>query len=186
MEERELNSEEKGELLKIARTAVTYCLDDKQTEITSDLEGLQEKMGIFVTLHKNGALRGCIGVFTSDKPLYETAAEMALCAAFRDPRFPPLEAGEIEDVDFEISVLSPLREIEDIREIEIGRHGVYITKGLNRGVLLPQVAKEYGWDVDTFLEHTCLKAGLPADAWKEGAKIEIFSAQIFGEKGEME
>ncbi len=182
MEEKELSSEEKKELLRIAREAVTSCFRGGKVEPRRDLEGLRERRGVFVTIHKRGALRGCIGVFTSDKPLYETTAEMAVSAAFRDPRFPPLGAGELDEVDFEISVLSPLREIDDIAEIEIGKHGIYITRGLNRGVLLPQVATEYGWNVETFLEQTCLKAGLPPDAWKKGAKIEIFSAQVFGEK----
>ncbi len=107
---------------------------------------------------------------------------MALSAAFRDPRFSPLTLDEVKDVDFEISVLSPLREIKDIDLIEVGKHGIYVTRGMQRGVLLPQVAVEYGWDVKTFLDQTCRKAGLPKDAWQqEGTTIEIFSAQVFGE-----
>lgn len=180
--EKELNTEGQKELLEIARRAVEYCLDKKEIEIKSDLEELKHKRGVFVTIHKHGKLRGCIGVFTSDKPLYKAVAEMALCAAFKDPRFPAITSNEMKDIDFEISVLSPLKEVRDIGEIEIGTHGIYITKGLFRGVLLPQVATEYGWDVETFLAHTCLKAGLSKDAWRQGAKIEIFSTQIIEEK----
>jgi len=106
-----------------------------------------------------------------------------LSASLNDPRFPPLTEEELRDIDIEISVLSPLKEIQDVSEIEVGRHGIYITRGYQSGVLLPQVATEYGWDRETFLQHTCQKAGLPPDAWKqEGTKIEIFDAQVFGEK----
>jgi len=184
VEEKNLTAEERKELLSIARDAVTHSFKGNKFAAKSGLEGLQLKGGVFVTIHKKGNLRGCIGVFTSEKPLYETVATMAKAAAFKDPRFSPLEQSEIADIDFEISVLSPLKEIEKMEEIEIGRHGIYITKGLSRGVLLPQVAKEYGWDVETFLEQTCRKAGLPPDAWKSGAKIEIFAAEVFGKKEE--
>lgn len=184
MEERPLNEEEKRELLSIARKAVENHLKGKEGKDSSTLEGLNRQGGAFVTLHKQGDLRGCIGIFESNLPLYETIANMALNAAFKDPRFSPLRVDELDEIDFEISVLSPLREIEDIGEIEVGKHGIYVTKGFYRGVLLPQVATEYGWDLETFLSHTCMKAGLADDEWKRGVKIEIFSAQIFGEKEE--
>lgn len=180
--EEELTKEERRELLNIARASVSSYLNDSGADICSTLDGLQRKGGVFVTIHKHGNLRGCIGIFASDKPLYKTIAEMAAKAAFKDPRFSPLSDDELKEIDFEISVLSPLKEINDINEIEIGRHGIYITKGASSGVLLPQVAIEQDWDLETFLSHTCIKAGLPIDEWQRDVKIEIFSAQIFSEK----
>lgn len=179
-----LNDEERAELLKLARTSVQSALEGKDFDLIFSSEALKQECGAFVTLHKKGELRGCIGIFESNKPLYETVSALAQSAAFKDPRFTSLQADEMKDVDFEISVLSPLREISDIKEIEIGKHGIYVTKDFNKGVLLPQVATEQGWDLETFLSHTCLKAGLPFDEWKRGVKIEIFSAQVFGEKME--
>lgn len=184
MEEVSLNDEEKHELLTIARNSVISVLEGKTFDLTTSLSGLRRNCGAFVSLRKKGELRGCIGTFESNKPLYETVVEMARSAAFKDPRFSPLQADELKEVDFEISVLSPLREIKDINEVELGRHGLNITKGFNRGVLLPQVATEQGWDLETFLSHTCQKAGLSPDEWKKGVKIEIFSALVFGEKEE--
>jgi len=182
MEKEPLKNEEKKALLTIARSAVTNKIEGKKEESSSGLTSLERQGGAFVTIHKEGELRGCIGIFESNLPLYKTISNMACSAAFKDPRFSPLKKEELQLIDFEISVLTPLREIEDIREIEIGKHGIYITKGFYRGVLLPQVATEYGWDVETFLNHTCIKAGLPGNEWKKDVKIEIFSAQIFGEK----
>ena len=136
-----------------------------------------------MTLHKLGQLRGCIGTFASSHPLLDTISEMAISASQKDPRFPPVAQNEMKDIDMEISVLSPLQEIKDISEIEVGKHGIYITRGYNSGVLLPQVATEQEWDRDTFLSHTCMKAGMAQDCWQDGdCKIEIFSAQVFGEK----
>ncbi|MDT8317937.1 MAG: AmmeMemoRadiSam system protein A [bacterium] len=184
--EEELTKEERRELLNIARRSVSSYLNTAAAADTSNtLYGLQRKGGVFVTIHKHGNLRGCIGIFTSDKPLYKTVAKMAAKAAFSDPRFPPLTGDELKEIDFEISVLSPLKEIKDTKEIEIGRHGIYVTKGASSGVLLPQVASEQGWDLETFLSHTCIKAGLPTDEWQRGVKIEIFSAQIFSEREEL-
>lgn len=182
MEELELTEAERTELLLIARQIVAGQFQSSAGSTSTDMDGLQREGGAFVTLHKKGELRGCIGNFFSDKPLYKTVAEMALSAAFKDPRFSPLTRDELDEVDFEISVLSPLRHIDDVEEIEVGRHGIFITKGAMRGVLLPQVATEQKWDRETFLAHTCMKAGLPSDEWRHGAKIEVFSAQVFGEK----
>ena len=139
-------------------------------------------MGAFVTLKKQGRLRGCIGLIEGKKPLYETVEEMAQTAAFKDPRFRPVKEDEFKELDIEISALTPLRQIEDVNEIEVGRHGIYIVKGFHSGLLLPQVATEYNWDRNTFLRETCVKAGLPLNAWKDkGTKIFIFSASVFGE-----
>ena len=136
-----------------------------------------------MTLTSRGRLRGCIGYIEALKPLRETISEMAASAAFEDWRFPPVTESELEDIEIEISVLSPLRRIDDPSLIEVGTHGIIVTKGGKRGLLLPQVALEWKWDRETFLRQTCIKAGLPEDAWKEdGTAIEIFSADIFNER----
>ncbi len=178
-----LNEEEKRELLHIARKSIEeYVRNGRIPTFNVKNEGIKRKGGAFVTINKNNNLRGCIGNFYTDKPLYKTVIEMAISAATRDPRFMPLLEDEIDDIEIEISVLSPLKKIDDPDIIEVGKHGIYIVKGVYRGVLLPQVATEHGWDRKTFLEHTCLKAGLPKDAWREkDIDIYIFSAQVFRE-----
>jgi AmmeMemoRadiSam system protein B/AmmeMemoRadiSam system protein A len=141
---------------------------------------LGEEWGAFVTLTKRGNLRGCIGNITGTKPLIATVAEMTRAAALEDPRFRPIRPEELPDIEFEISVLTPIRRVSNVEEIVVGRDGIIITRGYNRGLLLPQVATEYGWDRETFLEQTCLKAGLPKDAWKDrNTIIEAFSAEVF-------
>ncbi len=178
-----LSEEAKRELLKLARSSIeTYYISGARIEPKPFESALNEERGVFVTLHKKGALRGCLGNFTPDLPLYKMVPQMAISSATQDPRFPPVMQSELKDIDIEISVLSPLRKIKDVSKIEVGKHGIYIIKGYFRGTLLPQVATEYGWDRETFLENSCLKAGLPKDAWKEGADIYIYSAQVFGEK----
>ena len=143
---------------------------------------LEEFRGAFVSLHRRGQLRGCIGYIEAVKPLLQTVREMAPAAAFQDPRFRPLQADELADLEIEISVLTPLKLIKSTDEIEVGRDGLYIVRGLNRGLLLPQVATQYHWDRQTFLEQTCNKAGLPGDAWKDpGTQIFIFRAEIFAD-----
>jgi AmmeMemoRadiSam system protein A len=179
---RSLGGEAKKILLKVARNALLKSFKQKTEPVATDLPELQEQNGAFVSLHKKGALRGCIGVFQGEGPLYRTVASMARAAAFEDPRFPPLKKGELNDIDIEISVLSPLTPIKDVEEIEVGKHGIYIIKKHRRGVLLPQVATEQGWDRETFLRHTCLKAGLSPDCWKGDVEIYTFTADIFGEK----
>ncbi|MFQ5927281.1 MAG: AmmeMemoRadiSam system protein A [Terriglobia bacterium] len=141
---------------------------------------LAQPAAAFVTLHRQGRLRGCIGHLQPTKPLYRTVADVALAAAFHDPRFPPLEFAELADVEIEISLLSPSCEIRP-EEVEVGRHGLIVSQGFSRGLLLPQVAVEQGWDRETFLEQTCRKAGLPPDAWKQGARLEAFTAEVFSE-----
>ncbi|MBN2498219.1 MAG: AmmeMemoRadiSam system protein A [Deltaproteobacteria bacterium] len=179
-----LSEEERVELLSLARETIRKKITKGRLEPLEPPSGkLARPCGAFVSLHKRGDLRGCIGTFVSSRPLQDTVAEMAISAATRDPRFPPVTEPELAEIDVEISVLSPLREIDDPADIEVGRHGIYISRGLRSGVLLPQVATEYGWDRETFLQHTCLKAGLPPDAWRElGTKIELFEAEVFGEK----
>lgn len=179
----ELTIEEQDELLRIAREAISAHFRGAQPpKPLMESDRLEENRGAFVTLHgKEGCLRGCIGTFTADRPLYVTIREMAVQAAFHDPRFFPLDEEEMTDIQIEISVLSPLKEIKDVDEIEVGRHGLYIIKGFYTGTLLPQVAVEYCWDRRTFLEHTCIKAGLPPDGWKKGARILTYTAQVFSE-----
>jgi len=176
-----LTEDEKQRLRQIATTVIEHRILDKPVpRFEIDSERLNEKRGAFVTLHKGGELRGCIGNIRGSQQLYKTVAQMAEEAAFNDPRFQPVSREELKDLDIEISVLTPLRRIEDVEEIETGKHGIYIEKGFFSGLLLPQVATEYGWDRKTFLEHTCYKAGLHRDAWKEeDTKIYIFSADIF-------
>jgi AmmeMemoRadiSam system protein A len=142
---------------------------------------LQER-GVFVTLTKKGELRGCIGYVMPVKPLYQAVAEVAPLAALQDPRFPPVTARELDHLEYEISVLSPFRRLLDVKQIEIGRHGLLMRRGANEGVLLPQVPVEQHWDRRTFLEQAALKAGLPAQAWQdEETDIFAFSALVFGQ-----
>ncbi|MFH1136931.1 MAG: AmmeMemoRadiSam system protein A [Pseudomonadota bacterium] len=183
--EKGLSARERLTLLKTARAAIAARLgaDPPAVEAGGGSEALSSRSGAFVTLHKKGSLRGCIGRFTADGPLTDTVEEMAQAAAFEDPRFPSLTPAELDQIDLEISVLTPMTRVRDHEEIEVGRHGIYIIKGRNRGVLLPQVATERDWDRETFLRQTCLKAGLPQEAYKDPkTEIYIFSAEVFGEK----
>jgi AmmeMemoRadiSam system protein A len=179
----ELTAKEKDTLLDIAKKAITAKVNNKDIpKLIVGSQSLQEKRGAFVTLKKHGLLRGCIGYIKPVKPLGETVQEMAVAAAFHDPRFPSLKPDEVRDLTFEISVLSPLKRIKDINEIEVGKHGLYIIRGYNSGLLLPQVAVEYKWDRETFLKETCCKAGLPMQAWMDKeTEIHIFSADYFGD-----
>ena len=176
-----LSDQDKETLRHIAKTAVENKARGKPVpEFTVDSLVLKEKRGAFVTINKKGQLRGCIGYIQPYKPLYQTIEEMAVQAAFHDPRFDPVTERELPDLEIEISVLTPLKRIKDVEEIKVGKHGIFIEKGFHSGLLLPQVATEYGWDRKTFLEHTCFKAGLPKGAWKgKDTVISIFSADIF-------
>ena len=182
--DRGLSEVEKETLLDIAKKTIACKLagrDIPEFQVAS--ARLREKRGAFVTLKKHGELRGCIGYIEAIKPLYKTVSEMAMAAAFNDPRFLHLEREEFEHLTIEISALTPLMEIKNINEIKVGIHGIYIVKGFYSGLLLPQVAVEHNWDRLTFLEEVCHKAGLPSHAWKEkDTKIYIFSADIFGNK----
>ncbi len=179
----QLSVADKKELLRIARASIASALSDRPSE-RSEQSGasLKERCGAFVTLHLHGELRGCIGYIEARFPLYETIEEAAVKAAFEDPRFLPLSAEEFEEVEIEISVLSPLQEVSSVDGIEVGKHGLVIDGGYTRGLLLPQVATEYGWGREQFLAQTCRKAGLPADAWnKKGVTIYSFTSDVFSE-----
>jgi uncharacterized protein len=177
-----LSSEDRKQLLEIAREAITAAV---RTGIVPPLEvdstTLLGQHGCFVTIKQNGALRGCIGNFTSDKPLYQLVQDMAVSAATKDPRFYPMKEEDLAGFRLEISVLSPLSKVSSPEEVEVGTHGVYLEKNYSRGVLLPQVPVEQGWSRETFLNQTALKAGLKRDDWKEGADIYVFTADVFGE-----
>lgn len=180
----ELNKDQQIKLLKLARKTIADKLgisEDIQLPDFND-DVFKEKCGAFVTIHIKGDLRGCIGYIEGVKSIPETVKDMATASAFSDPRFSSLTPEEYKKIDIEISILSPIEKVNDVSEIEVGRDGVIITKGYNRGLLLPQVPVEHGWDRDTFLSHTCYKAGIPADSWrKPDVLIEKFSAQVFSE-----
>ena len=170
-------------LLQIARNAVGAYLHGEvfsPPEVSSGIPS--QSFGIFVSIHKHGELRGCIGNVHAAGPLYRSAAECAISAAVDDPRFAPLTNEELSIVDFEISVLSSMQRIEDITEIEVGKHGLLIRKRGHGGLLLPQVATAYSWDRIRFLQETCRKGGLKADDWRDGATIHCFTAFVFGEQ----
>jgi AmmeMemoRadiSam system protein A len=181
-----LNKNEKQVLVKIARDTLALYLNMRTLPRLSAYpatQNLQKECGVFVTLKnkKNKELRGCIGYLSGVKPLREAVRDCTVESATRDQRFSPMQKGEDQTVSIEISVLTPPQKIGSITQIEIGKHGLIISKGLRRGVLLPQVPVEWGWNRDEFLKAICQKAGLPEDAWKEGADLYIFSAQVFGE-----
>jgi len=178
-----LNVEEKKMLLRAARDAIQAEFGKKTFLPGMVSPALSTPCGAFVTLNKNGKLRGCIGYVTSDQALYSTVVEAAKAAAFQDSRFPPLGREELPQIDIEISVLSPLVKLPDIGDIEIGRHGIFLRKGYHSGLLLPQVATEYAWGREAFLDNTCYKAGLPGGCWRDpDVSIETFTAIIFSEE----
>lgn len=180
--EKQLNPSQKKFLLNLARQSIeVYLKDNKYLRLEPEDQELRKFRGAFVTLKKNSELRGCIGFPLPIKPLYETIAESAVAAATQDFRFPNLTLKELPDISIEISVLSIPRQIKDISEIEVGKHGIIVSKGIHKGLLLPQVPVEWKWDLETYLQHGCLKAGLPEDEWKKGAQIEIFEAEVFSE-----
>ncbi|MBU4149574.1 MAG: AmmeMemoRadiSam system protein B, partial [Candidatus Omnitrophica bacterium] len=183
MKDEYLSKEEKQKLLQIAKASVVEAVTGKkQAKIEVTEKRLKENCGAFVTLKKQGQLRGCIGYIIAVKPLYETVKDVAMSAAINDHRFSPVTEKELDSIDIEISALTPLKRISDINEIEVGKHGLYMKQGFSSGLLLPQVAAEYSWDRKTFLDQTCRKAGLSANAWQDPAtEIYTFSAEVFGE-----
>ncbi|RKX68713.1 hypothetical protein DRP53_10165 [candidate division WOR-3 bacterium] len=175
-----LSQKEKQVLRQLAMSAIRAVVRGEKFTMPPISERLKRNNGAFVTIKKDGQLRGCIGYLLGVKPLYQTVIEVAQSAAMRDPRFPPLTPEELDEIEIEISVLTEPVPVKDIGEIKIGRDGIIIRRGPNQGLLLPQVAIENDWDLYEFLAHTCLKAGLPTDAWqKEGTQIYRFSAEVF-------
>lgn len=178
-----ISEADKQRLLQLARDSIRAHLTG---EAIPSLAGaspmLCELRGVFVSLHRRGQLRGCIGYLEAVKPLGQAVVEMATAAAFHDPRFLPLRETELADLDVEISVLTPMQRLaqSQVENIQVGQHGLYIEKGSSRGLLLPQVAVDFRWDRTTFLQQTCCKAGLPPDAWKDpDTRIFTFTAEIF-------
>jgi AmmeMemoRadiSam system protein A len=176
-----LTLEDQQRLLRLARRCLEARVRRQTPPPVERGGGLDAPMGAFVSVHHRGNLRGCLGRLETDRPIAENVAHLAAVVSDSDPRFAPIAPHELDGVELEISALTPEQEIQDISAIEVGRHGLIIEQGHRRGLLLPQVATEYGWNRDTFLDHTCLKAGLPANAWRTGARIFIFEAQVFSE-----
>lgn len=177
----ELTSEEKSYLKDLARKSIANRLFPPPKALPGPVsENMAGEYGAFVTLTIDGKLRGCIGNIHCQQPLYRTIAEMAQAAAFQDPRFCELTAEEFGRIHVEISILGPVEPLDDVSRIEVGRHGLIVRRGMHSGLLLPQVAREYGWDKETFLAQTCCKAGLPPTAWQQ-KKTEIFwfEAEVF-------
>lgn len=178
----QLSPEERSLLLKTARESVESYLERREPRWPEVPPSLGAARGAFVTLTSDGRLRGCIGRLTPSGPLIDTVRTMARAAAFEDPRFSPLGGEDWPGVRIEISVLGPMERLAGIEDVAIGVHGLYIVQGFRAGVLLPQVATEWGWDRDEFLAQVCRKAGLPASAWKDPtAELYRFEAAVFGE-----
>ncbi len=179
-----LSDREKDELLALARKSVEHAVTNKKSydPPASATEALNQERGAFVTLKKAGELRGCIGYTSAMEPLYLTVRDTATLAALRDPRFPPVSVAELPQLQYEISVLSPLRRVVDTHQIKVGQHGLLMKNGDDEGLLLPQVPVEQKWDRETFLEETCRKAGMNSNCWKsEDTDIFLFTAVVFGE-----
>jgi AmmeMemoRadiSam system protein B/AmmeMemoRadiSam system protein A len=180
----QLSGSEKDALMKIARASVETSVRDRKMYLVgaTGFPRLEEARGAFVTLKEHGELRGCIGYITPMKSLAETVRDVAAYAALEDSRFTPVTTQELPLLEYEVSVMSPLRRVLDIKEIKVGKHGLIMKQGEIEGILLPQVPVEERWDRDTFIEQTCLKAGLPRQAWKDdGTDIFMFTALVFGE-----
>lgn len=177
-----LSPDDRARLLRLARRCLEARVRREPAPPVERGGGLDELMGAFVTIHTRGELRGCLGRLETDRPIAESVAHLSALVSDSDPRFRPLAVSELALTDIEISALSPEEAVADPAGIEVGRHGLIVARGHRRGLLLPQVAVEHGWSRETFLEHTCIKAGLPPDAWRSDATVFTFEAQVFGEK----
>ncbi|SRR5579871_2753660 len=176
------NEDDRRRLLAIARSAIVAHVTGAPPLAVDRTGVLSRPGGAFVTIHNRGELRGCIGHIEANEPLGVVVARCAVAACSTDPRFPSVTVPELADVDLELSLLGPLEAIVGPDDIEIGRHGLVVSRGWQRGLLLPQVATEWRWDAATFLAHTCQKAGLPRDAWQRGAQLWRFDAEVFSER----
>ncbi len=177
----EFSQEERNLLLHLAHDSILSTLEGREIPLDPPTDHLAETRGAFTSLYLQGALRGCVGYVLPISSVYRAVAETARAAAFEDARFYPVTIDEARNLEIELSILSPPQPVAP-ESVEIGRHGLLISMAGNRGLLLPQVPVEHHWDRDTFLEQTCRKAGLPLDAWRKGATIEAFTAEVFGEK----
>jgi uncharacterized protein len=176
----EYSPEERKQLLSLAHQSIASRISGRTLRVPAPSSHLAEMRGAFTTLHRQGKLRGCIGYVVATSPLYEAVIETAAAAASEDPRFEPVRQEEAAELQIEISVLTPMSMIAP-GDVVVGKHGLMISQHGRRGLLLPQVPLQWGWDRETFLSETCHKAGLPLDAWKHDAKIEAFTAEVFGE-----
>ena len=178
-----INESDRDALLRLARkTLEAHFADESAPVCPATHKSLTEQKGAFVSLHRGEELRGCIGQLYPDRELSKVVQHCVLSAALEDTRFTPVTRDEVKSLSIEISVLSPFRRIENIEEIEVGKHGLYVVRGFYRGLLLPQVATQYRWDRKKFLEQTCRKAGLPESAWQNpDTEIHIFEADVFSE-----
>jgi len=178
-----ITEEQKEFLLRLARESILSWLENREVSMKQPADEIFErKMGGFVTIHKNGQLRGCIGYIKGYFSVFETIKDMARSAAFKDPRFLPLTRKELKEIDIEISLLSELELVNDIKEIKVGRDGLVLENEVTSGILLPQVPVEWNWDRDTFLQQVSLKAGLNKNAWKDPqCELFRFQAEIFSE-----
>ena len=176
----EFSSEERSLLLGLAHESIISALERREIPLDPPTAHLAQPRGVFTTLHLHGILRGCVGYVLPVSPLYSAVAETARAAAFEDSRFPHVTIDEARALAIELSILSPPQPIDPER-IEVGRQGLLISMIGRRGLLLPQVPMEHHWDRITFIEQTCRKAGLPVDAWKKGATVEAFTAEVFGD-----
>jgi uncharacterized protein len=167
-------------LLAIARDALVARVRGERDPAIGRL-AVDPACGAFVSIHHGETLRGCLGRLECDWPLSRVVAHLGRAVADSDPRFPPVSSHELDRLVIEISVLTPERELQSIDEIEVGRHGLIVERGYRRGLLLPQVAREHRWDVIAFLQQTCVKAGLPPDAWRADARVYLFEADVFGD-----
>jgi AmmeMemoRadiSam system protein A len=175
------SASERAALLRIARDAITAHVTGAGPPLGEALRLDDRRNGVFVTIHRRGDLRGCIGHIEGDDPLPRAVAQCAVAAGSVDPRFQPVTPAELPEIEIEISVLGPLEPVAGPAEIEVGRHGLVVELKGRRGLLLPQVATEWKWDATTFLSQTCRKAGLPADCWQRGAKVWRFEAEVFAD-----
>ena len=177
----EFSPDERTTLLRLAHDSILSLLEGREIPLDPPTAHLAEPRGAFTSLYLSGQLRGCVGYVLAVSPVYRAVADTARAAAFEDVRFRPVTLPEAPHLEIELSILSQPQPIPP-EAIEIGRHGLLVSRAGRRGLLLPQVSTEHHWDRATFLEQTCRKAGLPLDAWKNGAMIEAFTAEVFGEK----
>jgi len=176
----EFTLDERRHLLKVAHESIESAFENREIPLDPPSPHLAEPRGAFTTIYFQGQLRGCVGYILPVGSLYRTVAETARAAAFEDTRFWPVTREEAPDLEVSLSILSALRPITP-EEVEVGRHGLLVAQHGHRGLLLPQVPVEHGWDRATFLEQTCRKAGLALDAWQKGATLEVFTAEVFGD-----
>ena len=178
-----LSVDDQGHLITLAQRALEARVCHRDPPDVDPALAPDVTCGAFVSIFRSGELRGCLGRLNSPLPIARLVLELAQAVADSDPRFGRVMPPELSEIELEISVLTQEREVESITEIEVGRHGLIVEQGLSRGLLLPQVPIEHGWDRQAFLDHTCLKAGLSRDAWRHGARLFVFEAQVFGQRG---